>query len=485
MHTPTKSAIAERRIIAVDLDGTLILTDILHESILQLLRLKPLAVFAFPVWLLGGKAAFKAKLADHVVIKSQSLPYHQPLMTWLGQQYTEGSKLVLCSGTDQRVARSIADHLGIFDDVLGSDGLTNNTGQNKRAALDKRYGQQMYDYVGNSPVDIPIWAGARKAIVVNAGKKVVEQAGKVSQVDKVFPVSSISLKVWSRVFRVHQWLKNLLLFVPLLAAHQLGNIHGLAMLAVAFLSFSVCASAVYITNDLIDLESDRQHPRKRTRPFASGSLPLHYGVLLVPLLLALSVGLAIVVGSVFTSWLLAYGVLTTAYSLWLKRYPIIDCLTLAGLYTLRILAGAAAVMIAPSFWLLAFSVFMFLSLAYVKRYGELQLQGSHNKMEVPGRGYVLSDASLVQAFGIAAGYAGVLVLALYMQGETVVALYKTPSFIWGTLPLMLFWVNWLWMKAHRGQMHDDPLIFTLRDKASLVVAFLVTMCFVLATIVGS
>ncbi|WVN42017.1 UbiA family prenyltransferase [beta proteobacterium MWH-UniP1] len=326
-----------------------------------------------------------------------------------------------------------------------------------------------------------MWAGARQAIVVNASEAIAKQAEKVATVSKVFPPQVVMLSHWLKTLRVHQWLKNLLLFVPLLAAHQMGNFQSLSTLVLAFVSFSLCASAVYMANDLLDLESDRRHPRKRHRPFASAAVPLKVGAVLLPLFTATSLALGLVVGAAFAAWLIVYFLLTCAYSLWLKRLALIDCLTLAALYTLRIIAGAAAVTIPLSFWLLAFSVFIFLSLAFVKRYAELQVQAAAGNAFAHGRGYAVTDAPLVQTLGITAGYAAILVLALYLQGETVVTLYVQPELIWLAVPLMLFWVSWVWMKAHKGEMHDDPIVFAIKDKASLTVAVLIAFSFLLAT----
>ena len=468
-------------VIAVDLDGTLTLTDTLHESALCLLRDSPLSVFVLPFWLLGGKAALKAKVADHVDLDITTLPYNGALIEWLKEERAAGKRIVLSTATDSRVAQAIADHLGLFDEVLASDGATNNAGTNKRAALEAKYGVKGYDYAGNSAADIAVWAGARQAIVVNASDAITKRASQVATVAKVFPPQAVTLSHWLKMLRVHQYLKNLLLFVPLLAAHQIGNFQSLSTLILAFVSFSLCASAVYMANDLLDLESDRKHPRKRHRPFACAAVPIKAGVILAPLFAIASLILGLVVGAAFTAWLVVYFLLTCAYSLWLKRLALIDCLTLAALYTLRIIAGAAAVAITLSFWLLAFSVFIFLSLAFVKRYAELQVQAQAGNSHAHGRGYAVTDAPLLQTLGITAGYAAVLVLALYLHGETVVTLYAQPQLIWFAVPLMLFWVSWVWMKAHRGEMHDDPIVFAIKDKASLAVAALITISFLLAT----
>lgn len=469
-------------LVAVDLDGTLTYTDTLHESAVCLLRDQPLSIFALPVWLLHGKAALKAKVADRVDLDVTLLPYNKAVIDWITEERAAGKKVVLTTASDRRVAQAVADHLGLFDEVIASDGKTNNAGANKRAFLEAAYGRKGYDYAGNSLADIDVWAGARQAIVVNARDEVVKQAERVATVVKVLPPQPVKFSHWRRAFRLHQWLKNLLLFVPVLAAHQLGNIEALTTLILAFISFSLCATAVYMVNDLLDLESDRKHPRKRYRPFAAAALPIKVGVALAPIFAAVSLVLGLVVGQAFTTWLVIYFLLTCAYSLALKRFVLIDCLTLAALYTLRIIAGAAAIGIPLSFWLLAFSVFIFLSLAFIKRYAELQVQASAGKSHAHGRGYAVTDAPLIQTLGITAGYAAVLVLALYLHGETVVRLYAQPELIWFAVPLMLFWVSWIWMKAHRGEMHDDPIVFALNDKASLIVAGLMIASFSLAAV---
>jgi 4-hydroxybenzoate polyprenyltransferase len=277
--------------------------------------------------------------------------------------------------------------------------------------------------------------------------------------------------------RIHQWLKNLLLFVPLFAAHELTRGEAWSSLTLAFLSFSLCASSVYITNDILDFESDRLHPRKRNRPFASGLIPAWMGALLAPILLIASLAIGSFVDGPFLSWLIFYFVLTCAYSWALKRLMLVDCLTLALLYTLRIIAGAAAAGHSLSFWLLAYSVFLFLSLAFVKRYAELEVQSLGDKKKIQGRGYYTADAPLIQTMGITAGYASVLILALYINSDAVVKLYRAPKLIWGTVPIMLLWISWMWIQAHRGKMHDDPLVFAVKDPISLVagVAFILVL----------
>ena len=468
------------KIIAVDLDGTLTLTDTLHEAVLVLVRNKPLLIFQLPIWLARGIAYLKLKVAENSALDVAILPYNLPFVDWLKEQKASGKKIVLCTAANQLIANNVSKHFDFFDDVIASDEYTNLKSTNKRKALEGKYGEQGYDYAGNSSADEEVWAGASKAIVVNANSRLIAKASQVATVSETFPSASISLSDWFKALRLHQWLKNLLLFVPLLAAHQFANFQSLGTLIVAFISFGLCASAVYIVNDLLDLESDRQHPRKKNRPFASAKLPISLGVLIVPLLIAASISLGVIVAKDFLVVLLIYLSLTVTYSLALKRIVLVDCLTLATLYTIRIIAGAAAASITLSFWLLAFSVFIFLSLALVKRYAELKVQMQEGKSATHGRGYLVSDAPLLQTLGVSSGYISALVIVLYVRSEDVVSLYTQPLAIWLVLPILLFWVSWVWLKAERGEMHDDPIVFAAKDKASLLVAALTVVVFVYA-----
>jgi 4-hydroxybenzoate polyprenyltransferase/phosphoserine phosphatase len=457
----------ESQPLVVDLDGTLVRTDMLHETSLRVLRDSPWELLRLSVWLPQGRALVKQKLASSARFDPQYLPYNEDLLDWLREQKAAGRHLVLCTASDMGIAQSIAGHLGLFDEVMASDGSRNLGGKVKAASLVERFGDRGFDYVGNSTADLPVWRHARRAVVVNAPAALLLKAGGICEVEKVFPAAARGLGAWRRVLRVHQWLKNALLFVPLLAAHEIGNTGAWTALLLAFVSFSLCASCVYIFNDLLDLESDRAHPRKRARPFASGVVPVWMGLLLSVLLLAVSLALATAVGGSFLRWLGFYFVLTCAYSWVLKRVMLVDCLTLAMLYTLRVVAGAAAAGLSLSFWLLAFSVFLFLSLSFVKRYAELEVQLHSGKTKAHGRGYYTSDAPLIQTLGVTAGYGAVLVLALYLNSNAVLRLYSTPEIMWGAVPVLLFWVSWMWMQAHRGEMHDDPLVFAVKDKASL------------------
>jgi 4-hydroxybenzoate polyprenyltransferase/phosphoserine phosphatase len=455
--------------LCINLDGTLIHTDMLHESTIGMLKAAPLSVAQLPwVLLFKGKAKLKQWIAKQVEFDASVLPYNHEFVQWLREQHILGRRFILCTASDRSIAEAIAKHFDFFDEVMASDGKINLEGPHKAKALVNKFGEKGFDYAGNSVPDLEVWKHARKAIVVNASPRLVSDVTPMADVEAVFSGFASNFTVWARVLRLHQWLKNGLLLVPLLAAHQLTD--GAAWLSLfwAFFAFSLCASSVYIANDLLDLESDRQHPRKCNRPFASGALPVHKGALLAPILFLLSCGVGAYVGPDFLQWLLIYFVLTCIYSVKLKQLVLVDCMTLAILYTLRIVAGAAAIGSVVSFWLLAFSVFLFLSLAFIKRFAELQVQLLQGKDKAHGRGYFTDDAPLIQMLGIASGFMSVLVLALYLNSPEVQLLYAQPEWVWGNVPVMVFWVSWLWLRAHRGEMHDDPLIFAVKDKASLV-----------------
>lgn len=455
--------------LCVDLDGTLVKTDMLHESAISLLKSAPLSILKLP-WILltKGKAGLKQWIARQICLDASVLPYNQNFIMWLNEQHINGRRLILCTASDQSIAEPISSHLGIFEEVIASNGMINLEGDNKAKALVNKFGSKGFDYAGNSIADIKVWRHSRNAIVVNASDQIIANVTSSHTVSNIFERDNYNLNVWMKVLRIHQWLKNLLLFIPLLAAHRLTDSEAWFSIFFAFVAFSICASSVYITNDLLDLESDRKHPRKCKRPFASGMVPVWKGAIAAPLLFSLSLIVGIYVGDAFSLWLMIYFLITSVYSIKLKQLVIVDCMTLAILYTLRIVAGASAIYGAISFWLLAFSIFLFLSLAFIKRFAELQVQLLNGKQKAHGRGYFTDDAPLIQMLGISSGYVSVLVLALYLNSPEVLRLYSQPQWAWGVVPVMVFWISWLWLRAHRGEMHDDPLIFAVKDKVSLL-----------------
>ncbi len=473
--------------LVVDLDGTLIQTDLLAETASRFLIEQPWRFWRLLAWLAQGKCALKLRLAEATRVDVASLPYNEELLTWLRQQKAQGCTLILATASHRILAKQVTEYLGgLFDDVLATDGNNNLKANAKRDALVSRYGEGGFDYVGNDWPDLPVWQSAAKVHIVSTSSRLIERAraqGKVGVTmgdGKALPAAALF-----KAMRPHQWMKNLLVFIPLMAAHRYSDVTSVLQALLAFVVFGLTASSVYLLNDLVDVTDDRHHPRKQHRPFAAGHLGLLHGWLAWPVLLALALTLAdLGLPWQFTASLATYFVLTVAYSLRLKQVPIIDVLTLAGLYTMRIIAGAAAVAVPLSFWLLSFSMFLFLSLAFIKRYIELHLASETNQGgTLRGRGYNPQDLALVSSLGGSAGYTAVLVLALYIQDSRTASLYATPTIIWLACPLLLFWISRTWLIASRGQMYDDPIVFALKDRASWVVAALFALVFILAKVV--
>lgn len=464
--------------LVVDLDGTLIHTDLLVESALALLHKNPLYIFKFFPWLLRGKAQLKHEIARRVDFNAQLLPYNDPLIEWLREQ-ARHRRMVLSTASDLQLAQAVADHLGFFSEVIASNGDANNSGRRKAETLVARFGEKGFDYVGNDHVDLDVWKHAHAATVVSHSASLARKAALLCPTTQDFHPAKRTLRAWVKALRLHQWVKNVLVFVPALAAHLLFTPAALSS-AYAFVCFGICASSVYLLNDLLDLPSDRRHHSKRKRPFAAGTLPAIHGALLMPVALMLAFVLAIPLGGYFALVLAGYYLLTLAYSFYFKQKVMADVIVLAGLYTTRLLAGSAAIGIAPSFWLLAFSMFAFLSLAMLKRYTELQAMRMKGRIGARGRGYHVDDLPLVQSLGGASGYIAVLVLALYIDSTQSQSLYRHPHLLWAICPIMLYWISRAWVIAHRGIMHDDPVVFAIKDRTSQMLMIIAAAAMFLA-----
>lgn len=470
------------KVIVVDLDGTLVNTDMLLENLFLFLRLYPLRIFGVIFWLFGGKSYFKRRIADAVLPDATSLPYNKDLLAWLEQQRTSGARLVLATASDWRIANRVAAHLGLFEEVFGTESINLASG-NKQAAMVGRFGEHGYEYVGNSFADLAVWRSASVIHIVNPTPGVLSAAGKLGKGGVVFENRTPYASTLFKALRIHQWAKNALLFVPLLASHRITEADLLLKGVLAFVAFGACASSVYLLNDLLDLPDDRLHPTKCNRPLAAGTLPIFHALGLIPALLLASFGLTWWLLPVqFAGVLAAYYLLTVAYSLWIKRVEMLDVVTLALLYTVRVVAGAAAMGLVATFWVLAFCMFIFLSLAFVKRYTELcdaRLKGKTQRSA--GRGYYPADFELLASLGSASGYISVLVLALYINDPASAALYRSQQWMWVGCPLLLFWLGRVWLLAHRGQMHDDPIVFALRDTVSRWTGAAFVLVFALAS----
>ncbi|MGA9032919.1 MAG: UbiA family prenyltransferase [Sulfuricaulis sp.] len=469
--------------LVVDLDGTLILSDMLVESIFLFLRTYPLRVFVLIGWLLRGKAYLKMRLANEVAPDVTLLPYNRQLIEWLQLRRDSGAHLVLATASDVRIATGIASHLELFDEVLGTENGTNLSAHAKRDRLVAKYGERGFEYVGNSAVDLAVWQTASIMHVANPERGVLAAARKIGKIGMVYENRPAYFRTLIKALRVHQWAKNLLLFVPLLASHRIMETPLLLDGLLAFIAFGACASGVYLLNDLLDLPDDRQHPTKCKRPLAAGTLPMLHALYLIPALLLGAFIVALWLLPIqFAGVLAVYYILTIAYSLWLKRVVMLDVVTLAMLYTVRVVAGAAAMSLVATFWILAFCMFIFLSLAFVKRYTELCDARQKGKTEKStGRGYYPADFELLASLGGASGYISVLVLALYINDAASGTLYHSQKWMWVACPLLLFWLSRMWLLAHRGQMHEDPIVFALRDNVSRWIGAAFVLVFALAT----
>lgn len=459
--------------ICVDLDGTLIHGDLLLESALLLFKLNPLYLLLIPIWMIRGKAALKAEIARRIDFTSTNLPYNDELLLYLLNQKREfGRDLWLCTASNYRLANKIAEHLQIFSGVLASNDHSNFSGKNKAEKLIKEFGVGGFEYCGNSYKDLAVWSYCQHAIVVNASDHLICKVKNVAVVKATFVKKNALISDTFRAVRMHQWAKNVLIFVPLIAAHKVSDLVAVGQAFLAFAAFSLCASSVYLLNDMLDLNSDRKNLQKSKRPFASGKLSLLVGFVLIPILLLATVLVSSSLPIIFFNVLCIYYAITVSYSYYLKRVVLFDTIVLASLYAIRIVAGAVAINVPLSFWILIFSIFLFYSLALVKRYAELDSLARQDKLSTEGRGYQVRDLAVLQNLGTASGTLSVLVMALYINLSDLGLHYSRPQFIWGLCVLLLFWISWVWLKAHRGEMHYDPVLFALRDKLSLTIALL-------------
>jgi len=455
------------RPLCVDLDGTLIKSDSLLDGFFRLLRRNPLDALRAPLWLLRGRSCLKAEVGRRAALDVARLPYNNQLLRYLETERQQGRPLYLTTGADGPLADRVAAHLGIFSGVIASDRSTNLTSKTKLAKLKVELGE--FDYIGNSRADLLLLASAGQAMVANPTPGLLLGLRlRNIPIARSFVERRPLLSTIIKALRIHQWAKNVLLLAPLLMSHRV-NSASIAAVVAAFFCFSFMASANYLVNDLLDIDSDRRHPTKRLRPFAAGDLPVLGGVLIACALVAASMALLPLLPHAFWFWLGLYIVATTAYSFYLKQVALVDVLTLSGLYTLRILAGGAATGTEISHWLAGFAIFLFLSLAMVKRFSELENLRERGVAAPHGRGYLVTDLEQIRSFGTASATAAVVVFSLYITRPDVEALYKHAGRLWLIVPLMLYWLYRVWLLGSRGEMDDDPVIFALRDRVSLAV----------------
>ena len=465
--------------IVVDLDGTLTPTDTLVESLLKYVRKSPLNLFKVVGFGRQERAVFKSHIADHATISGELLPYNEQFLQYLKEEKAKGRRIVLATAAHRSIADAVSSHLDIFDDVLATDGTHNLKGKEKLAAIRQNLGEQ-FVYAGNSRADIPIWQECKHAILVGVPSQVARSMRQQVDVEREFKWPAPDLTVLLKALRVHQWLKNLLLFVPLLTAINLSSFSRLWHVMVAFIAFSLAASSTYIFNDLLDIENDRAHPRKCNRPFASGKLSILTGVVMSVALMVVAVMLAFSLSQGFFFMLLLYVAMTVFYTLVLKEIVLIDVLMLSLLYTLRILAGSVATPVTTSFWLMAFSVFIFFSLALVKRCAELVTMDEKGKMGTYGRDYWVEDLRVLWPLGIGSALAAVVMFGLFISAPETKIGYATPDMLWLVAIALIYWQARLWVMTSRGQMHDDPVIFAITDRGSQIIVFIMIVMTIMA-----
>lgn len=468
--------------LVVDLDGTLVCGDTLWEACIKLIAHKPWMLLLMPFWLLQGKAAFKAKVSAQVTLAVETLVYHPDVLDYLTQEKRNGRSLWLATATHRSIAEAVAAQLGIFDGVFASDAHHNLNGRHKAQALVEQFGDKGFVYAGNAWVDLKVWQHAAAAIVVNAGTALANAAAGLCAVETIIaaPASPGLFIKLLRAMRVYQWVKNLLVFAALILSHSIGQTELVMLSVLAFFAFNFAASSIYIINDLVDLEADRIHPLKRHRVFAAGMLPLYWGVILVPLLLLIALALACYINLYFLAAVIAYVVVTTLYSFYLKRFALLDVFSLTSLYTLRIIAGALAIGVAVSYWLLAFSMFIFLSLALAKRYIELDNLRRQTDGKRVTRGYHVDDIAVVGLFGISSGFLSAMVTVLYIHDLQADSLYSQPIWLWAVALAILYWITRMWLLAYRGELHEDPVLFAINDRASYIIMLICAIALFLA-----
>lgn len=464
--------------LVVDLDGTLTPTDTLAESVVKLVKKSPLNLVRLALLLPKGKAAFKRFVAANSTVSPATLPYHEPLLDYLRSEREGGRRLILATASHKTIAAGVSAHLGIFDEVIATD-ITNLKGKNKLDAIRKAIGED-FVYAGDSAADLPIWESAKAAVLVGASDTTSEAVRRLRPIEAEFPPNPLPLRTWAKALRVHQWLKNLLIFVPVLTAFSFLDVGALVDSAVAFLAFSLAASATYVVNDLWDLESDRIHPRKRRRPLANGDVSIISALVASAFSLVAGFALAGMLSTQFLLMLVLYLVVTSSYSWALKQYVLIDVIILSLLYTLRIIAGSVAIGVTTSTWLLAFSVFLFLSLALVKRCSELVALEKTGDAATSGRDYRVTDLTVLWPLGVAAAMSSVVVFGLFISSPETAVRYSTPLALWLVALGLVYWLSRLWIKTARGEMHDDPVVYAIRDRGSRIVVFFMALTMIAA-----
>jgi 4-hydroxybenzoate polyprenyltransferase len=466
--------------LCVNCDYALLKTDVFQEAVFLFIKKSPLNIFRLAIWILRGRSELIQRVSAEVQINWRTVPRMDAVVQRMRAAHGDNRPVFLLTSMPEKWAQEVSAEFQFSKHILIGNATAGASANDPAAQVTNRFGLGGFDYIGEGRRDLSICKAARNTLIVASDRVDTTADGRNSSTQSVTVSDRPGPLVILKMIRVHQWLKNFLILVPLLAAHRLTSVRSIGLAAVAFLAFSFCASSVYVLNDLLDLESDRQHVRKRNRPIAAGNVTINQALLVAATLLAGSAWLAWEVSPLFALTVGVYFIMTLTYSLRLKRQVIVDVMLLAALYTVRVVAGAVATLVIPSFWLLALSMFLFLSLAVVKRYSEMLVTLAQDRQYAAGRGYRVEDLPVLLSLGVGAGMAAIVVLALYINDPSTTKLYPTTIWLWPVPPLMLYWVSRVWMKAHRGEMHDDPVVFAMRDWQSLITLVLLGACFAAA-----
>ncbi|PID76014.1 MAG: 4-hydroxybenzoate polyprenyltransferase [Deltaproteobacteria bacterium] len=455
----------------VDLDKTLIYTDSLVESVVLLIKKNPVYFFIIFFWLFKGKARLKTEIVNRVSLDIETLPYNKPFIEWLKVEKEKGRKLYLVTAAHKEIAKKVMNYLNFFDGFFATEESCNLKGSKKCALIKEKIGDD-FVYAGDSKVDLLIWKDSEAAVLVNAPSSLANEVRKKTIIEAEFPRKKIGIRTWLRALRIHQWVKNILLFVPLLTAFEFLNVFKIFSVIFAFLAYSLVASGTYVLNDIFDLNSDRAHMLKRHRPFACGDIQIINGIVIAGIFFILALTIALYISEVFTAILAFYFILTVTYSLFFKKHIIIDVIILSFLYTLRIIAGVTVIQVDISSWLFAFSMFLFLSLALIKRCGELVSFGKEDqKRTIVGRDYMPSDLVVLWPLGVGASLLAIVVLSLFINAPETQQKYASPELLWGPAVVIMYWLGRMWIKTSRGEIDDDPILYVIKDSISYMIFF--------------
>ena len=463
-----------------DLDGTVIKTDCLIEALLKILHHQPLLLFKLPFWLVKGRIYFKMQVFSLVKIDYTVLPQNDAVIELLRRRREKGLSNFLITGTPGFVAKPFGEYLEYFDDVIGSSEKINLVGDKKAAFLVEQFGEKGFSYIGNSKIDCSIWDKSLRVIVVDPFPWVLKKVRKRYLDPVLLSKRNSLLRSMILSMRPHQWLKNILVFVPLILSRNTGDINLLLSALAMFLCFSLVSSSLYILNDLLDIEADRRHPENYRRPLAAGNFPISPAVILMPIVLSIGLFFGYVISPDFMMILSLYLILSSSYSFWLKSIALVDILALASLYTIRIFAGAESFSVEISAWLATFSGFIFLSLSLLKRCSELRILQKQGQISNMRRGYCVEDLQMLENLGVASGFISILVFALYLHSPAVTLYYPNPHLLWFICPILYYWISRMWLKAHKGEIPSDPLFFTFKDKVSYYLLFSIAILWVVA-----